>query len=143
MEEGMPLYALGNFHTVYIDKMNTSQDPNALTPEDIKQSLQVWNKQYTGLLASFMPKPTEKMTPEVLSKLLGQANEEMRKQHGPLSNQAINVLSHEGLNSRMPLILSSINQKKITFQSRLAAFLWFFGYVLILMIGGWLLVTRF
>lgn len=132
MEEEMGLYALGNFHTVYVDNK-----------EDVKESLQSWNTRYQQFLSVFLPKPIEKISAKQLSQLLENANQEMRKNSSSANRQEINVLSKEGLNSRMPYILSSIDPHKMTFLSKLSAFLWFFGYLMLLIIGGWLLVARF
>lgn len=139
MEQGMSLYAIGHFQTIYLD----SASPN---PELFEQKIQQQFGQWTILFQKFLVTANlnNQLPEEQWKKQFAQVHTQINQQLPPNSQQlAINILNKEGLDSRHPFLLSAYQQKKLIRQARLHAFFSFSAYLLLLLIAGWLLIARF
>lgn len=140
MEPGMPLYALGNFHTIYVK--NQSENSSLIADKIIEQQQQ-WRTVFLSLLTPFLSQ-AEQRSKQEWQAILHQTHQTMAQQSSiPEISQALNILSGEGLTKRTPYLLSTLSQVKLIQRYKIDALFWLFGYLLLLLLTSTLLLCRF
>lgn len=139
MEEGMPLYALGNFKTA--SEFNHLFTQSSRFKDEVETLAKQWKKNKKKILAEFDQDQDGKLSSDEWEKVLEKAQKMLEKKWFNFANVDINILSADGL--KAPYILAARQQAKMIRKLKFSALAWLIAYICVLVLILWLLSIYF
>ena len=130
MVDNMPLYAIGNFFT-FSKQHFTTQHPTRQVSEFIQRWQQRTHHLFTG-------QTRKTITEQDIDHALELATQYMQKYaDSKISEPFFNILTNVALDSRHPYVLSGFDPKKVIFNYKFDAFLWYLAFVITTSFTAW------